>query len=827
MSTPIEPKELGTLIVVVGKARNLPNKSRFGKQDPFCTVIVGEEKQKTKPIKRGGQHPEWDEEFRFAILEDVEDVVQRSESQSESLNSSLNGKPLPVPDDPGVITTAALASKSRKIKKKGGKSMKVACFADDAKEPELIGDCVVSLEDVLKKGEVDDWYDFQYKEKYSGEIYLELTFFSNEAPPVKRNVPRPSIPRYGPPSLNGSNSSMSFGSTAGKGALPQLSSGSISGANLYIPPYAPQAARVPSPASQPGQSTSFADLGLPSGHRKSSPLPPIQQAQHGYQPSFSSSLSVNSRASVDVLTRPMSSMSLNPSVNSFSMSSAPAPSAPSSSYGHSHRHSFGGSSEAPWGSVLPHSGYAPAPTPHLRPISTQSIGAGSEAPWGSMLPQSHPAPAPTPHPRPMSTNDALTGEQTMRMEADRLRTAATPMLRPSSGMSHGAAPASLAPPVAPISAPSPQDSRITSTIPESLRPAGPPQPHQHYSQPPPPFTSNQYHGQPPTPAPPLHSHSAGSISPVATTLGHYQVPSSSFSGLAQPPGDSRRASSPGPGYYAQQSAGQFQPQCQVNGAYGSPVGGNGYGQREGYSTPTRSNIYPVPPAQDHQQSPPSSQGYYPPQPPQTPQSYPPQSSPTPQPYYQTLPPAHQQQPPLPPAPPQSYAYSQSSVLPHRQPSPVPPPPQPQTNESGYVPWYQQTQSAQPQPQSHTPYPQSHTPQPQSHTPLPQSHTPLPQSHTPLPQSHTPLPQSHTPQPQSYPYAQQPYGQQPQHQDQQAYHLLPPAPQYSQPLPPPPPVPERRPQPQAPAPPPSRPSFGYYPSDELYLQRQEGRDPYGR
>lgn len=24
-----------------------------------------------------------------------------------------------------------------------------------------------------------DWYDFQYKEKYSGEIYLELTFFSN------------------------------------------------------------------------------------------------------------------------------------------------------------------------------------------------------------------------------------------------------------------------------------------------------------------------------------------------------------------------------------------------------------------------------------------------------------------------------------------------------------------------------------------------------------------------------------------------------------------------------------------------------------------------
>ncbi|KAL0247296.1 hypothetical protein I308_104332 [Cryptococcus tetragattii IND107] len=789
MSNSAEPKELGTLIVVVGKARNLPNKSRFGKQDPFCTVLVGEEKQKTKAIKRGGQHPEWDEEFRFAILEDVEDVIQRSESQSESLNSSLNGKPLPVPDDPGVVTTAALASKSRKAKKKGGKSMKIACYADDAKEPELIGDCVVSLEDVLKRGEVDDWYDFQYKEKYSGEIYLELTFFSNEAPPVKRNVPRPSIPGYGLSSLNGSKTSMSLNSAAGRGGLPPLSSSSISGASLYIPPYAPQAARVPSPAPPPARSNNFADLGLPAGHRTNSPLP----AQHGYQPSLSSSLSVNSRASIDPLTRPMSSMSLNPSVHSFPMSSTPAPSEPSSSYGHSyaaHRHSFGGSTEAPWATVLPQPGYAPAPTPHPRPMSTHSVGASSEAPWGSMLPQSHPAPAPTPHPRPMSTNDALTWEQTMRMEAERLRATATPMPRPSSGMSHGAAPVGLAPPVAPMSAPLQQDSQITPTIPDSLRPAGPPQLHQHYSQPSSSFATNQYHNQPQTAAPLLHSHSAPPISPAATTSGHYQVPSSSFSGLAQPPADPRRASSPGPGYYAQQSAGQFQPQPQVNGAYASPVGG-GYGEQQGYPASTRSNMYPVPPAQVHQQTPPSSQSYYPPRPPQTLQSYPPPSSQTPQPYYQAPSPTHQQRPPSNPPPPQSYPYSHSSALPHRQPSPAPPPPQPQTNGSGYVPWYQQTQSAQSQP----------------------------------------TPQSHTPQPQSYPYAQQSYVQQPQLQDQQTYHQrLPPAPQYSQPLPPPPPpppIPEKRPQPQAPALPPPRPPVGYYPSDELYVQRPEGRDPYGR
>jgi hypothetical protein len=101
----------------------------------------------------------------------------------------------------GALTPAQLASKSRKgpLGKKGGKSMKVACYADDAKEPELIGEVVVPIDEVLKKGEVDgeprvvvicliecvreadelEWYEFTYKDKYSGEVYLELTFYSN------------------------------------------------------------------------------------------------------------------------------------------------------------------------------------------------------------------------------------------------------------------------------------------------------------------------------------------------------------------------------------------------------------------------------------------------------------------------------------------------------------------------------------------------------------------------------------------------------------------------------------------------------------------------
>jgi hypothetical protein len=43
---------LNSRSTLIAEQRNLPNKSRFGKQDPFCTVQFDEDKQKTKPIKR-------------------------------------------------------------------------------------------------------------------------------------------------------------------------------------------------------------------------------------------------------------------------------------------------------------------------------------------------------------------------------------------------------------------------------------------------------------------------------------------------------------------------------------------------------------------------------------------------------------------------------------------------------------------------------------------------------------------------------------------------------------------------------------------------------
>ncbi|KAL0070921.1 hypothetical protein AAF712_002142 [Marasmius tenuissimus] len=130
-TTPTPGREIGTLIVVVLKANHLPNKRHIGKQDPYCVVSINGKKQRTKAIKKGGQHPEWDEELRFKIFEEPEEP------------GADGTPPLPPPKD----------NKLSRIQ--GGTAMKVACFADDIREPDFIGDADVDLTEVLTKGETD------------------------------------------------------------------------------------------------------------------------------------------------------------------------------------------------------------------------------------------------------------------------------------------------------------------------------------------------------------------------------------------------------------------------------------------------------------------------------------------------------------------------------------------------------------------------------------------------------------------------------------------------------------------------------------------------
>jgi len=119
--------------------KNLPNKRNIGKQDPYCVLKLANGTRRTKAIKRGGQHPEWDEEIRFELFEDIEDELARTAGDGSP--------PQPPPKDERA------RSKERRIK--GGKMMNLSCYADDLREPELIGETTVDLTEALTKGETD------------------------------------------------------------------------------------------------------------------------------------------------------------------------------------------------------------------------------------------------------------------------------------------------------------------------------------------------------------------------------------------------------------------------------------------------------------------------------------------------------------------------------------------------------------------------------------------------------------------------------------------------------------------------------------------------
>jgi Ca2+-dependent lipid-binding protein len=55
----VDGPEIGTLVIIVDRAKNLPNRKSIGKQDPYCAARLGKEAKKTETDRRGGQTPKW------------------------------------------------------------------------------------------------------------------------------------------------------------------------------------------------------------------------------------------------------------------------------------------------------------------------------------------------------------------------------------------------------------------------------------------------------------------------------------------------------------------------------------------------------------------------------------------------------------------------------------------------------------------------------------------------------------------------------------------------------------------------------------------------
>jgi hypothetical protein len=121
--------------------RHLTN-VKIAKQDPYCSLVVGTERNRTSVIKKGGQHPEWDEQVKFDIVEDASDLLARP--KPDGLSAS---------DSSGSLGRPGAAAGKKKVFAKGTKTLKLAVYADAPREPELVGEAVFDLAKALNTGE--------------------------------------------------------------------------------------------------------------------------------------------------------------------------------------------------------------------------------------------------------------------------------------------------------------------------------------------------------------------------------------------------------------------------------------------------------------------------------------------------------------------------------------------------------------------------------------------------------------------------------------------------------------------------------------------------
>ncbi|KAH9838511.1 uncharacterized protein C8Q71DRAFT_533655 [Rhodofomes roseus] len=134
-------QEIGTLVVVVLKARNLSDRHSFYKQDVFSQVAIGGSTKATKIDVKGGQHPVWDEELRLPIYQKT---------------------------------------------KQEDRIMEVSCWRKEPRSAECIGKGTVNIEETLRTGEFDDWVKLEENGTYRGELYLEMTYFATGPAPLQR-----------------------------------------------------------------------------------------------------------------------------------------------------------------------------------------------------------------------------------------------------------------------------------------------------------------------------------------------------------------------------------------------------------------------------------------------------------------------------------------------------------------------------------------------------------------------------------------------------------------------------------------------------------------
>lgn len=152
----------GTLIIMVCRAKHLPNRRKLDKQSPYVLLRIGTTAKKTPSHFRAGQTPEWTHEIRFQLSRDRKPILKL-----DVLDETKN--------DPTPIGNTEIDCSH--------------VFLDPAN---------------LQNGGkyiLDNWYELTCNNRQAGMIYLEMTFYPS-APVLPPKVSMSSVssePRDLPP----------------------------------------------------------------------------------------------------------------------------------------------------------------------------------------------------------------------------------------------------------------------------------------------------------------------------------------------------------------------------------------------------------------------------------------------------------------------------------------------------------------------------------------------------------------------------------------------------------------------------------------------------
>jgi len=125
-AAPVAGTVEGTLKLTIHQAKELKDMETFGKQDPYCTMAIGEQKQKTKVHTDGGKSASWEESFTFNL-------------------------------------------------EKGQDTLRLECFDKEmVKKDDFIGGVTLSIASLLAKAKEPQWFNLEGKDKNAGKKHGEI-----------------------------------------------------------------------------------------------------------------------------------------------------------------------------------------------------------------------------------------------------------------------------------------------------------------------------------------------------------------------------------------------------------------------------------------------------------------------------------------------------------------------------------------------------------------------------------------------------------------------------------------------------------------------------